>query len=134
MASPLPNRSLRCLVESIATRALSPHRDDIDLEIDIDPSIILPAAEADMTQLLQVLVGQSLREIQAGELSIIAWQGPHCLELEIADSGCPVEDRAASLPMIAAKLGAQTVRQNCPQGGAAVTVRFPQRAARREAA
>jgi len=108
----------------------------VTLDIDIDPSISLPGDAADVSQLLQVLVGQSLAEMQEhdGELSFVAWQGPTCLELEIADSGCPVEERAASLPMIAGKLGSSLIRQNCPQGGAAVTVRFPLRLAQREAA
>ncbi|QEG42726.1 hypothetical protein [Roseimaritima ulvae] len=134
MPLPQPCPSLRQLVETVSTEALASHHASISLELDIDPQIPVPADPADVAQLLQQLLRQSLNEMDEGELSLIAWQGPNCLELEIGDTGGPIEDRCGSLPLVGGKLGSQIIRQNCPQGGAAITIRFPQRAAQREAA
>ncbi|WP_153559072.1 sensor histidine kinase [Roseimaritima sediminicola] len=126
--------SLRQLVERVTSQALANHAAAVTLTLDIDPRLAPPGDADDVTQLLQVLIGQSLNEMAAGELSLIAWQGPQSLELEIADSGSPIEQRSCSLPMIAGKLGSRITRQNCPQGGAAVTIHFPGTASQQEAA
>lgn len=133
---PLPEscQSLRQLVETVTTTALARHHASVSVELDIDPHIPVPADPADVAQLLELLLGQSLNEMDDGELSLIAWQGPNCLELEIGDTGGPIEDRCGSLPMVGGKLGSQITRQNCPQGGAAITIRFPQHVTQREAA
>ncbi len=134
MPSPQPCQTLRQLVETVSTQAIARHHASVSLELDIDPHIPVPADPADVAQLLQVLLGQSLAEMDEGELSLIAWQGPVGLELEIGDTGGPIEDRCGSLPLVGGRLGSQITRQNCPQGGAAITIRFPQRVPQREAA
>lgn len=118
-------RSLAVLVESVTAPLLIEHSAPICLEIDIDISLEVPADPVRTVELLRTLVGQSLAEMPAGgDLSITACETSHGVELEMADTGCDVQDRATRLPLAAAAIGAQVTWQNCPQGGGAVTVAF----------
>jgi signal transduction histidine kinase len=82
-----------------------------------------------------------------GELVVTSYSGPGAVELEIADSGTGLSDEArtrAFEPFFSTKngsgLGLSVVRRllsalggdvaatNCPEGGAAFTLRFPRRA------
>lgn len=126
--------SLSSLAAKAAENVLSQHSGQVVLEMNIPATIASPGNPDDMLQLLEILIGQSLNEMDNGELSIVAWQGGGLLELEIADSGCSIEERSASFPLAVARLHGEIVRQNCPQGGAAVTVRFPLGAVQTEAA
>lgn len=59
------------------------------------------------------------------------------LELEIASSGCPSSASDAEIASAAAVLersGGAIVATPCPEGGRALTLRLPRRAARRQAA
>lgn len=71
------------------------------------------------------------------EVDVVVVATPDGLELEIADSG-PDEPFAARLPAhlrdVAARCGAELRMSPCAAGGTAVTVRFPRRGARRQAA
>ena len=118
-------RSLAILVESVTAPLLIEHTAPICLEIDIDMSLEVPADPGRTVELLKTLVGQSLAEMpKGGDLSITAVETSHGVELELADTGCDIQDRATRLPLAAAAIGAQVTWQNCPQGGAAVTVTF----------
>ncbi len=118
-------RSLAVLVESVAAPLLIAHSAAICLEVDIDPSLDVPADPTRTVDLIGALVGQSLAEMQdGGELTITACQTQHGVELELADTGCDVESRATRLPLAAAAIGAKVSWQNCPQGGAAATITF----------
>jgi len=71
------------------------------------------------------LVSQSLSEMpEGGDLTITACETAQGLELELADTGCDIENRVQRTPIAAAAMGVELVWQNCPQGGAAVTMTF----------
>lgn len=118
-------RSLAVLVESVTAPLLIEHSAPICLEIDIEMSLEVPADPVRTVELLRTLVGQALTEMPTGgDLSITACETSRGVELEMADTGCDIQDRATRLPLAAAAIGAQVVWQNCPQGGGAVTVTF----------
>jgi hypothetical protein len=76
--------------------------------------------------LVRTLVDQALSEMpEGGDLTITACETAQGVELEFADTGGDIENRAKRLPLVAAAIGAQLVWRNCPQGGGAVTVTFP---------
>lgn len=129
-------RSLAVLVESVIAPLLIEHESPICLELDIDTSLDVPADASKTVDLLKVLVAQSLLEMpKGGDLTVMACDTATGVELEIADTGCDVSEREQRLPMVAAAIGASVEWQNCPQGGAAVTVKFqPQAGSRRAAA
>ncbi|MDA8697136.1 ATPase [Rhodopirellula sp.] len=121
-------RSLAVLVESVVGQILIQQETPICLELDIDTMIEVPADAEKIVSLLESLVSQSLDEMpDGGDLTITAVESQDGLELELADTGCDVENRSRRLPMIAAAIGAGLSWQNCPQGGGAVTIRFPRK-------
>ncbi len=123
---PTKCESLAVLVESVAGRLLIEHQAAICLELDIDVQLDVPADPAWTCDLVRSLVGQSLSEMSTGgDLMITAVQTDQGVELEIADTGGDADGRAQSRPMAAAAIGASIQWQNCPQGGASVTVLFP---------
>ena len=122
-------RSLAVLVESVTAPLLMQHAAPVCLEVDIDHAIGLPADPAATAELLRTLVGQALTMMpDGGDLAITGCETAGRVELEMADSGDDVEQRIRRLPLAAAAVGAEIHWQNCPQGGAAVTVKFPPRA------
>lgn len=129
-------RSLAVLVESVIAPLLIQHDAPVCLELDIDTSVEVPAEQLRTVELLRTLVTQSLQEMpEGGDLTVTACETPTGLELELADTGCDIADRQKRLPLAAAAIGASLRWQNCPQGGAAVTIRFrPREEARRAAA
>ncbi|SMP39965.1 hypothetical protein SAMN06265222_101384 [Neorhodopirellula lusitana] len=131
------NQSLAIVVESVASSLLREQPAAICLEVDIDHDIRLPVDSASFCQLIDSLLRQAIGEMsEGGELTITACESHTGVELEIADTGCDVEQRACKFPMIAAALAAELSWQNCPQGGAAVTAILPiyHQQARRRAA
>ena len=129
-------KMLAVLVESVTAPLLIQHEAPICLELDIPTTLEVPADPNQTAELVRTLVVQAIAEMGgAGDLLITACETPNGVELEVADSGCDINARAKSLPMVAGMIGAQLSWQNCPQGGAAVTVKFPaQGKARRMAA
>lgn len=105
---------------------LMAHTSPVCLDVDIDHAIESPVDAASICQLVQSLVKQSLLEMpQGGELTITACETATGVELELADTGGDVSQRMCTLPMVAAAMHAEIRWQNCPQGGAAVTVTLP---------
>jgi hypothetical protein len=118
-------RSLAVLVESVTAPLLVQHTAPVCLELDVDTSLEVPADPAGTVLLIRTLVGQALTEMpQGGDLTITACETARGLELELADTGGDIQDRATRLPLAAAAIGAKVAWQNCPQGGGAVTVTF----------
>ncbi len=127
---PAPTMPLAAIVESAASQLLLGHSAPIALEMDIDVEIMNPVDAASLTGLLTNLMQQSIDEMPTGgDLTITACQTARGLELEIADTGDSAENRRRTLPMITAALSADVSWQNCPQGGAAVTIVLPNKAA-----
>ena len=119
-------RSLAVLVETVIGQILIQCKAPICLELDIDTAIEVPADPERIVSLLETLVAQSLEQMEGGgDLTVTAYQSPVEVELELADTGCDVEKRPKRLPIVAATIGASLSWQNCPQGGGAVTIRFP---------
>jgi hypothetical protein len=118
-------RSLAVLVESVTAPLLIEHSAPVCLELDIDTSLEVPADPQRTVDLIRTLVLQSLAEMpRGGDLTITACETPMGVELEMADTGGDIADRARLFPIAAASIGAKVVWQNCPQGGGAVTVTF----------
>lgn len=100
------------------------HPTPIVFEMDVD--LQLPNPSPRLKEILQSLLGQALEQmLDGGELNVTAQRVGDTIELEIADSGEGVEERSQRIPMAAAAIGATIDWQNCPQGGAATTIRFP---------
>lgn len=119
-------KTLAVLVESVTAPLLIQHEAPVCLELDIPTTLEIPADPKQTAELVRTLVVQALAEMGgAGDLLITACDTPRGVELELADSGCDINARAKSLPMVAGAIGAQLSWQNCPQGGAAVTITFP---------
>ncbi|WDQ18604.1 ATPase [Rhodopirellula sp. P2] len=117
---------LAILVETLASPMLVAHPAPVCLEVDMDETLRLPADQASFCQLMESLIRQALIEMpEGGELTITGCQTNTGIEIELADSGAAVDQRACKLPMIAAALSAELNWQDCPQGGGAVTVKFP---------
>ena len=129
-------RSLAVLVESVTAPLLIQHTAPICLELDIDTNLDVPADPAGTVLLIRTLVGQALSEMpEGGDLNIMACETERGVELELADTGGDIENRATRLPLAAAAIGAQVEWHNCPQGGGAATVTFRrQSGAQRKAA
>jgi len=118
-------QSLAVLVESVTAPLLIQHTSPVCLEIDIDTELGVPADPAGTVLLIRTLVGQALSEMpEGGDLNIMACESVRGVELELADTGGDIENRATRLPLAAAAIGAQVEWHNCPQGGGAVTVTF----------
>ncbi len=117
--------TLAVLVESVAGPLLMRHAARIALEMDIDIELPVPADAVRTADLIRTLVKQAIDEMPAGgDLTVTACNTQNGIELEMADTGSDIEQRAQRLPMAAAAIGASLVWQNCPQGGAAVTITF----------
>ena len=120
----------------------------IRAEIDLPPQLTV---WADRDMLRRAALNLVLNALDAmphgGELSVTATAGPHGMELEIADSGPGISDEdgprlfepffttksggtglgLAIVERIAAAHGGDVSVRNCPQGGAAFTIRLPYR-------
>lgn len=121
-------RSLAILVESVTAPLLLAHPTPVCLDVDIDESIEVPCDPVATVELVRTLTRQALSVMpEGGELTVTGCQGPTGIELELADSGVDVDSRIRRLPLAAAAIGAKIKWQNCPQGGGAVTILFPQR-------
>ena len=117
--------TLAVLVESVAGPLLMRHAARIALEMDINTKLPVPADSVRTADLIRTLVNQAIDEMpDGGDLTVTACQTATGIELEVADTGADIEQRAQRLPMAAAAIGAKLSWQNCPQGGAAVTVVF----------
>ncbi len=117
--------TLAVLVESVAGPLLMRHVAPIALEMDIDAELAVPADAVQTAELVRTLVNQAIDEMpEGGDLVVTACETAAGVELELADTGGDIQQRAQRLPMAAAAIGARLVWHNCPQGGAAVTVTF----------
>ena len=119
-------KTLDVLVETVIAPLLIQHESPVCLEMDVPVDLGVPADSVQTAEMIRALVAQSLVEMpDGGELLVTARSTPNGTELEIADSGGRIESRPRHLPFAAAKLNVELLWQDCPQGGAAVTVVFP---------
>jgi len=146
-------RLVQEVLETVSTRM---QRQAVQAILDVPRNVRLHADRALLRRALLDLVHNALDAMpEGGELTITAYVGRDQLELEVADSGPGLEReirQTAFQPFYSTKghglgLGLTIVRQithlhggevsvlNCPEGGAAFTLRLPlQAAARRMAA
>ena len=123
---PAECRNLLVLVESVTAPLLIQHESPVCLELDIDLSLPIPCNKQRTADLITALFSRALQAMSdGGDLTITACETPDGIELEIADSGTDVGERERHLPIAAAAIDADLTWQNCPQGGVAVTIRFP---------
>jgi signal transduction histidine kinase len=141
--------NLRSLVDDVLD-ALAPQLDAQEIRLDVDvPSGLAVRADHDMLRraVLNVVLNALDAMPDGGELVVTGVDGPYGCELEIADSGPGFEEQAlrrACEPFYTTKssgtgLGLAIVQRmaeahggelsigNCPEGGAALTLRIPHR-------
>ncbi len=114
----------------------------IDVPIDAHLAVEAPLADA-LTRLVSAAFATAVHPDPASDVphvpevvitGVVAGGG---LELEIASSGSPPPEAEAEVAAAQAALersGATLAIGRCPEGGRAVTLRFPRRAVRRQAA
>lgn len=118
--------SLAVLVECVVSPLLRQHPAPILFELNVDTRLMTTANREHLTNLVETLVNDSLRQMpEGGELTVSGCQTANGVELEIADTGSDAEHRGRTLSLSAAALGCKPQWQNCPQGGAAVTIVLP---------
>ncbi len=127
---------------------------DIHTTLDIAPRL---TTLGDYGMLRRAVLNLVLNALDAmphgGELVVTACASPGCVELEIADSGPGLDEQTrrrvfepffstkshgtglglAIVHRIAEVHGGAALAENCPEGGAAFTLRFPRRALERAA-
>lgn len=120
----------------------------ITVELDVDDEHLV---EADATMIRRAVLNLILNALDVmadgGELSITSAEMPNAIEIEVADSGPGVADDVAVrlfepffttksdgtglglaiVERIASVHGGSVTCRNCPQGGAAFTLRIPKR-------
>lgn len=139
------------------TDSLAPQLDAqaVEVEIDVPPNTLLWADREMIRRAVLNLVLNALDVMpQGGELVVTGCEGEDGFELEIADSGPGLdEDQQSRLfePFFSTKEtgtglglsvvahaaeahGGTVIGENCPQGGAAFTIRFPRPFAQKAAA
>jgi signal transduction histidine kinase len=139
--------TLRQLIEELL-ESLEPQLDAQQIEVNLDvPSVHQVFADRDM--LRRCVLNLALNAIDAmpsgGQLVITSYSGPHGFELEIADSGPGLSEEVrrrmyepffttksngtglglAIVCRIAEVHGGDLSARNCPEGGAAFTLRIP---------
>lgn len=105
------------------------------LEIDLPAGWQSPLEDQVLSTLVRSLVKASIECAEdCDELLITIYDSGDVVEIEVADDGPPLQERAQRLPMAAAAVGAELVWQDCPQGGVALTAIIPKAQRRRLAA
>ena len=119
-------RKLAVLIESVTAPMLIEHPSPVCLELDVSMDVPIPGEKRLAAELVAALCRQALSAMpDGGDLIVTACETQTGIELEIADSGSDLDSRERHLPFAAAAMEADLHWQNCPQGGVAVTIRFP---------
>ena len=126
---------------------LRSRRKGVQFEIDSPPYTMLHGEREPFRAVLQLLVVQAMEVTpQGGTLVITSFEDPHGVEVEVADSGPGIAQLfaehqtefdaglaeqkkargVADLYRLVAALGGEIQVQDCREGGAAITVHFPQ--------
>lgn len=158
-ANRLPNSTgflVRELVDDVLL-SLSPQLEAqmIELEVDVPPSALLSADREMVRRAVLNLVLNALDVMpQGGQLIVTAYEGFEGFELEVADSGPGLDEEQQNrvfepffstketgtglglsvVAHVADAHGGSVVGENCPEGGAAFTLRFPRPFAQEAAA
>jgi signal transduction histidine kinase len=127
----------------------------VDLDVDVPPNTLLTADREMVRRALLNLVLNAIDVMpDGGELVITSYDGARGLEIEVADSGPGLSDEVqrrvfepfyttkqngtglglAIVYHVAEAHGGTVTATNCPEGGAAFTLRFPPRKTMRAAA
>lgn len=146
-------RSLRLLVESLVAEAVSREPGAVSVTLDIPHTLRVEGDDATLRRLFLPLLERSIdatlqehpRGDRPGDVLVTAVEVPGAIEIEFADSGSGLEqsdlvalapresDRPAvwpdaalaSVARIARAAGGRLTAINCPDGGAALTIRLP---------
>lgn len=151
------NNFLVCSMVDDVLSSLDPQLEaqDVEVDVDIPPNTLLLGDREMLRRAVLNLVLNSLDAMPSGgQLVVTSYDGPAAFELEVADSGPGVTEeqrRRLFEPFYSTKdtgtgLGLAIVHHvaeahagtvtvaNCPEGGAAFTLRIPRQAAMRAAA
>jgi signal transduction histidine kinase len=146
---------VRAIVDDVCSQfAPQAHAAGIETTIDVPKHLGILADSEMLRRAVTQLVANAVECMSAGgRLVITSYHGAGGLELEVADSGPGLSDEAlrhafdpyyttkrnsaglglAHVQRIAQLHGGDVVATNCPEGGAAFTLRFPPRAQQRAA-
>lgn len=121
----------------------------VEVELDVPPNTVLTADREMLRRAVLNLMLNALDVMpQGGELVITSYDGPSGFELEVADSGpgltqeqkkrlfepfYTTKERGTGLGLsvvyhVAQSHGGMVTADNCPEGGAAFTIKIPRRA------
>lgn len=148
--------SARLVVEALVAEAVARDAGPVPVTIDMPHTLAVGADEATLRGIFLPLVERSVQVTRGGlrggdrraEVTITAVEYPEAIEIEFADSGAglDVQDLVALSPRArggaavgadaalvavarkARAAGGNLTAVNCPDGGAALTVRLPTRA------
>jgi signal transduction histidine kinase len=148
--------SLRQLVEEVAQSLAKPCKDQsIEMLLDVPANLIVTGNRGLIRRAVEhLMLGAIAAMPKGGSLWATSAAGPSAVELEIADTGPTLSDDArrhafdspgdtergasgwelAMVYHIAKIHGGAVTAANCPDGGAAFTLRIPRRAALEAAA
>jgi hypothetical protein len=127
--------SLAVLVECVVSPLVREHPAPVCFELNLPIELTTTADRSRLSELVRSLVRDSLNQMpDGGELCVTGCLTAKGIELEIADTGSDIDNRGHKLSLAAAALGCKPRWQNCPQGGAAVTIVLPSHSAIRKAA
>lgn len=140
------------LVDEVCS-SLAPQLDAqrVDLDVDVPPNTVLSADREMVRRAVLNLVLNAIDVMpDGGELVITSYDGPSGFELEVADTGPGLSDEdqrrvfepfyttkqngtglgLAVVYHVAEAHGGTVTATNCPEGGAAFTIKFPRQAMR----
>jgi hypothetical protein len=105
------------------------------IEIDAPVAGDCPLDPALLRALVRSLVRAATEDVSdCREVLITICATDESFEIEVADDGPPLQQRAPRLPLAAAAAGAELRWEDCPQGGVAVTAMIRRTGSRRLAA
>jgi hypothetical protein len=138
---------LRSMLESIASDAVGAARGrglgGVTISIDVAEEHVPNADREAVASLLRTLVNAAVESAAAPadgrecpplhEVTVTSVDTGAAIEIEVADSGAAAA-RLAEVEPLAERCGGSLLVAACPEGGTAVTVRFPHRRGRSMAA
>ena len=151
------NNFLVCTLVEEVIESLAPQLEAqvVEIDLDVPPNTLLFGDRELVRRAVLNLVLNSLDAMpEGGELVVTSYDGQSAFELEVADSGPGVTDEErrrlfepffstketgtglglAIVEHVAQSHGGSVSVANCPEGGAAFTLRFPRQSAMRAAA
>lgn len=129
--------TLASLLETIISPMIAGCPSPICFELECDPELPVEHSTDHLVQCIQAIAAASIEEMSVGGDLLVTVVPPQegdeasdaCLEIEVADTGRPLNERPKTHPFDLAALGGKLLHHDCPQGGVAVTIQLPAKTA-----